>query len=318
MKKGLMMLGVAAIALASCTQNEVVEVAESRAIGFDAFVGNTTKADITDATIDEFYVYGGYDGLTNVFNNVKVYKKGDAWTYDNTQYWTADKTYKFQGYAPDINPEEGSSITSAGENGVNFTGFVADGTTDLLASEIVSKTTDATISKSDAIQLTFRHVLSKIKFKFTTDLDNVNITITNLKVKALPNKGTYTNNGTTGSTWNVSTGETDKQDYGLTSTGTLTNSAELLSGDAIVLPQTPSNISVTFTVTATGGLSLTKDHTVTLPATKLEEGKVYVYTAALTHENIDPDGELKPITFSQPKEYPWSTEQPGGEIFPEP
>ena len=34
MKKGLLMLGAAAMMLASCTQNEVVEVAESRAIGF--------------------------------------------------------------------------------------------------------------------------------------------------------------------------------------------------------------------------------------------------------------------------------------------
>ena len=44
MKKSLLMLGAAAMMLASCTQNEVVEVAESRAIGFDAFVNNNTKA----------------------------------------------------------------------------------------------------------------------------------------------------------------------------------------------------------------------------------------------------------------------------------
>ena len=41
MKKSLLMLGAAAMMLASCTQNEVMEVAESRAIGFDAFVNNS-------------------------------------------------------------------------------------------------------------------------------------------------------------------------------------------------------------------------------------------------------------------------------------
>ena len=38
MKRNLLFCGVAALALASCTQNEVLNVNESRAIGFDAFV----------------------------------------------------------------------------------------------------------------------------------------------------------------------------------------------------------------------------------------------------------------------------------------
>lgn len=38
MKKSFLMFGVAAMALASCTQNEVVEYAENRAIQFDTFV----------------------------------------------------------------------------------------------------------------------------------------------------------------------------------------------------------------------------------------------------------------------------------------
>lgn len=311
MKKGLLMLGVAALALASCTNEEVLNVSDSRAIGFDAFVGKTTKADITDANISEFYVYGGYDNnLTNVFDNVKVYTEdeGTTWKYDNTQYWTVGKTYKFQGYAPTT-----TARVTAGEKGINFTDFVADGQTDLIASTVVSKTIAST-SDIAPVQLTFRHVLSKIKFKFTTDLNNVNITISELKVNALPNKGTYTNNGDTG-TWAVS----ESGDYSLTSTGTLTNNADLTSGEAIVLPQTPSNISVTFTVTATGGLSLTKEHTVTLPTTQLQEGNVYVYTAAITHKNIDPDGELKPIEFGDPTVSPWSSDGNGGDVtFPTP
>ena len=46
MKKGLMMLGVAAIALASCTNEEVLNVSDSRAIGFNGTgIDNITKAD---------------------------------------------------------------------------------------------------------------------------------------------------------------------------------------------------------------------------------------------------------------------------------
>lgn len=310
------MLGIATMMLASCTNEDVLNVSDSRAIGFDAFVGKTTKADITDENIKEFYVYGGYDNnLTNVFNNVKVYFNG-TWKYDNTQYWTADKTYKFQGYAPATNTAE------AGENGVNFANFVADGETDLLASEVETRTTTATgddISNSGLIQLTFRHVLSKIKFKFTTNLDNVDITINGLTVNKLPNNGTYANSGTTG-TWTVS----GENNYSLTTTGTLVNketegkTTALESSEAIVLPQTPSNISVTFTVTATGGLSLTKAHTVTLPGNKLEEGNVYVYTANITAQNIDPENPLKPIEFGDPTVEEWNPAEGGEVIFPEP
>lgn len=305
MKKSFLMLGVAAMALASCTNDEVLNVAENRAIGFDAFVGKPTKADITNESIDKFYVYGGYDSdLDNVFNNVTVSLKEGKWQYDNTQYWSPDKNYTFQGYAPE------TGTASASTKGVNFTGFVANGETDLLVSEVKSVEANTAISSSTAIQLSFRHVLSKIKFKFTTDLENVNITITDLKVNALPNKGDYTNNGTTGE-WETKEGG----NYTLASTGTLTNDKELVSGEAIVLPQTPSNIQVSFTVSATGGLTLSKSHTVTLPNTKLEEGKVYVYTAAITSSNIDPSGELKPITFDKPSVGNWSSEQSGGSVL---
>lgn len=300
------MLGIAAAALASCTNNEVMEVADSRAIGFDAFVGNATKADITDDNISEFYVFGGYNNsFTNVFNNAVVSKSDGGWTYTPTQYWTASKAYTFQGYAPKIETKVDPTAT-----GVKFTDFVANGETDLLASKVASVNTDSQITTMSAVQLDFRHVLSKIKFKFTTDLANVNITISDLKVKQLPGKGTYTNSGSTG-TWAVS----DAQDYTLTSNGTLTNSAALTSGDAIVLPQTPSDIKVTFTLNATGGIELKdKAITTTLPNTKLEEGNVYVYTAKIDAKNIDPEGELVPIVFDAPIVDAWASEAAGGDV----
>ena len=47
MKKSLWILGVAVIALTGCTNNEVVDIPQSRAINFsNAFVNNTTRADV--------------------------------------------------------------------------------------------------------------------------------------------------------------------------------------------------------------------------------------------------------------------------------
>ena len=56
MKKSLWILGVAVIALTGCTNNEVVDIPQSRAINFsNAFVNNTTRADVTNADFTQFF-----------------------------------------------------------------------------------------------------------------------------------------------------------------------------------------------------------------------------------------------------------------------
>lgn len=57
MKKNLFLMGMAAMTLASCT-NEVLKVADMHTIGFDAFVGNTTRAVTEVKTLNNFYVFG--------------------------------------------------------------------------------------------------------------------------------------------------------------------------------------------------------------------------------------------------------------------
>ena len=61
MKKSLFVLGVAVAALASCTNEETVQVSQGLTIGFSGTgVDNVTKADITSADFHQFLVYGGY------------------------------------------------------------------------------------------------------------------------------------------------------------------------------------------------------------------------------------------------------------------
>lgn len=68
MKKSLFVLGVAVAALASCTQSEVLEVAENRAIQFNTFVNNNTKA-VTEINaadgLTSFYVFGYHGDNTS-------------------------------------------------------------------------------------------------------------------------------------------------------------------------------------------------------------------------------------------------------------
>ena len=98
MKNSLFLLGAAAVvALSSCTKNEVLEVAENRAIGFDAFVGKNTRAIIDDENpLTTFKVFGSFsdDTLYNgVFNNVTVSNPTGEWKSKKTEYWQKDKSY---------------------------------------------------------------------------------------------------------------------------------------------------------------------------------------------------------------------------------
>ena len=58
MKKRMILLGMAVATLASCTNEEVMEMAENRAIGFTTFVNNNTRtADIPMLTSVHFGVF---------------------------------------------------------------------------------------------------------------------------------------------------------------------------------------------------------------------------------------------------------------------
>lgn len=307
MKKGLMMLGIATMMLASCTNEDVLNVSDSRAIGFNTFVGNTTKAIMTDDGFREFSVFGGYDGdLMNVFGENKegdnvgqsvTSTDGTTWTYSPTKYWTEGKQYTFQAYSPSTANGEPSAT------GVNINGFTADGGTDLLVSNVVSMNG----SSPSEISLTFRHILSLIQFKFSTTISGANVTINDLQVNALPNTGNYTNAGENG-TWATS----GNANYSLTVANAVTTDAAQTSTYAMILPQNPKDITVTFKVSASGSIEINNaEHTVKLPDLTLTEGNQYTYTAEITAQNIDPENPLEEIVFGDPTVKDWEEDTTG-------
>ena len=301
MKNSLFLLGAAAVvALSSCTKNEVLEVAENRAIGFDSFVGNPTKGVVTNDLFKSFNVFGGFNDFTHVFNNVTVTKGDLNWTVaeGNEAYWQEGKTYTFMGYSG----ETAKTLATATANGVAFTGYTVDPSTqkDLLVSE-VSKTEAITKGYDKPVPMTFRHVLSMMKFTFASEMpENIKITVSDLTVTDLPNKGDYTYTKVNKGTWNLVEPSTNKASYTVAYANLIdiNNTTGKESGEIIVMPQNVSGIKVNFTVTVTGGLDFTKSHSITLPNIELLEGNRYNFTATFDGENIDPDNPMKPIEFT--------------------
>ena len=176
MRKSLLLLGVAVAALASCTQNEVLDIAESNVIKFDnAFVGNTTKAtapEVTTDNITDIYVYAqnaasDQDGTgTAVFTNEHVYKTtAGEWSYDDLVKWdnTTNTYYKFAAYAgKELTTDNVSFDWSSGL--LSFQDLTIDGDNqyDLLANS--TAVTDESTDGRPKIQFSLGHLLSMVQF----------------------------------------------------------------------------------------------------------------------------------------------------------
>lgn len=315
MKKSLLLLGVAVAALASCTQNEVVDIAESNAIKFDAFVGKTTKAAVTEVgndNIKAFHVYGTKDGVPGFFDGDEVYESGTAnvWIYDNLKMWETGKTYTFAAYSN--GGVKGSASTSAvAWNGTNLTitGYNA-GTEqkDLLVS--IASNASTVASQNDPVSFTFSHALALIKFTIKSDLGDGNnaVKISEFKVTGINSTADLTYSGS-GIAW---TGYEVPQD--LSSVDFATESSKPGVSDSFVVIPGESNVSfeVSFKATIGDGISIPER---TLRATISDQnwtaGYRYNYVATITGSDMDV------ITFADPQVSPW-VDATDTDINPEP
>lgn len=313
--------GVAAI-LAGCTKTETVEIPDSRAINFSgAYIGNAveTKAqtnpeNITDASITEFIVYGGYNGtMTDVFNGESVTgTSGGSWTYTKTEYWVNGKTYDFAAYAPAAVSSVASVAADKANKALSFTDFTSNAATqnDLLYATANFPT--VTAASQGPVTFNFSHALSKIRFTFTNAIDG-KLTIENFKFYGMKSKGDYAYT-TSAMAWNNIDTPIDAQaPFTATVTEIAAVNGTATAGDFLVIPQAvpATTMTVTFTATLTNnsGTEIVTDQPVEAELPLLsdgwKEGQCYNYNLEITMEVIDPDGSNKPIVFGDPTVTAW-------------
>lgn len=312
MKKSLLMLGAAVVALSSCTQSEVLDVPESRAINFNAFVNNNTRTvtAITKLTTD-FYVIG-YHTKTSGGDWVSPSPAFQNELASTLYFWQPEDTYRFGAYADGSNGKIDNAKFDASTSTLTFKGYTPNDTKDLVAA--VSGDETGVLSGSEGnyshnpVSLSFKHMLSQVKFTISTEAAKVyQLTISDLSINAI-NKGdgTYT---AAGASWDVSsfTESTGYSYTALANDGVI--SKDVPTSDVkLVLPQSNDGLEVTFKATIagekpSGQTTYEKKFTATL--TFDNEGKVwkpgycYNYTAKVNIENIvDKPEDLVKIEFT--------------------
>lgn len=321
MKKTLWMLGVAVAALTSCTESDVLDVPESRVIGFDPFVDTQTRA-ITDMgrkTMNMFWAFGykkpSGEGSYNTAQEANIVFKNDLvsgvigetttiWTCSRAEYWSTNSDYRFAAYSDGNEKIETTNAVTYNPNTdiLTFTDYVANDHKDLVAaiSDVreVGNMLDGNAVSS--VSLIFKHMLSKVQFSFTSTA-NVTIKISELKIDAV-NKGTGTlaySDGNTTIDWTPSTLDSDKGYQSVTVLIPTMTSGEALENFAVI-PQSNSTLNVSFKMTSydtEGHFINERDKTVSL-SSQVHEGQWkagYVYNY---HAAFGDDFDEVPITFT--------------------
>ena len=177
MKK--LFIAIAALAaMTSCSQDEVMEVAEKQAISFNnGFINNATRAidpsyGTTGKDLTSFNVWGSVQGANqnskvSIFANEVVTGTigNQVWSYTNTQYWIPGASYEFAALVNAPTGEGNIELTNFVPTSVKFSS--TDGQTDLMyaSASVAGNTVSATYNTP--VNFTFNHMLAKAKFSVT-------------------------------------------------------------------------------------------------------------------------------------------------------
>ena len=256
-KNNLLILAVAALGFAACSNDETTAVneklAESNEISFRALNNGLMRGadEHFNVANDQFAVTAFRKGETTspYFDNV-TFKTTDGTTFTSEggkYYWPSSTNLDFYAYAP-LNSE------NAGVARSDYNSFsVTPGTTVASQPDFVyavtrnwgrattDQITDHVIPTAAGVKINFRHAESKIAFKLRNSNKNLKITVGDVSIGNLRGTETFTWNGVTDGTTSkgASSADTDGQ-YTTGSTltylnGTWTHSSDQTSAYSVTM-----------------------------------------------------------------------------------
>ena len=301
--KKLFIMGLAAmgLALTACNSDETVEMAKGNAIGFKTFVNNSTRVatDATTTDLKSFKVWGLMNDGTQTgtpFVGKEVTKGTDGgWSYQTPVYWEKGYAYSFVALAPN------DAYTFTAPTVINTWGSLTfendKGEKDLIYAT-AKQTTVEDNNCPAAVNLTFNHMLSRVRFQFENGMDDGSVlTVSNVKITDAYTSGTATlAEQLTVNSWTPGQG-TGELEFG--GADAMKQNAKKETGHKYMIPAT-KDYKLSFTVTRVhhGVTDVYNHNDVPLQGLTFEPGKSYQLTAKFTANNINPEEELCSITFT--------------------
>ncbi len=226
------------LVMASCSKDEVVSNADTssqNAISFNALGSKAqtkatpiTSANLTTTDFDVFAftadgnAFMGKADVAFAHDGVKIVYKNNKWDYDDPNelaYWpTTNNPLDFYAISPatlmddgghymwNFNHESQKIYYSCMDEYAEGTGKHEDH--DVMYGIAKSQTKN---SNNGVVKFTFKHILSQIVFKARTELENMNVTIKDIKIRNVKMSGAFTlptdaNTQATAENWELPTG----------------------------------------------------------------------------------------------------------------
>lgn len=298
MRKILFIAAMAAVAMTSCSKNEVIEnTSPQNAISFVTAVGKV-KANETNATTIQsgvnlygYYTAGAFGAEVpqKYFSNPdKLSCTAGVWNTTGTYYWpVSGKLSVFAAYPATLTVTEPAAAGAYPSFAYTVKAGI-DSQEDIVvanAMDQVKATPTAT-----AVKLQFKHILSQVNFYVALTGDTYRVKVESLKIAGAKDQATFTFDGTTG-TWGTATGAAE---YVFAAAATdFISAATKIGASAMLMPQAAAArtfaIEVKYTVyhKTLDGVALSSTITKTVDMQQLDLGKKYKYTLTLPAEGVE-------------------------------
>lgn len=263
MKKYLLIMAVAALALTSCSSDETIAVNQSDAISFRPLVNNLTRTangaglKASWETGDVLHVYADYNGA-KLFQDDFTKESSGGFNSSTKHYWPTDISSSKKVTFTAFWGAAQKSWTAAGDENKLAAKYTVDNDVtkqmDLL---IAKKEVSAKPAAGAGVELNFRHMLSQIAVKVVNNEANMKITVTGVRIGYVSNAGTFTYSG----------GVTDQNTTDNTNSGGATLVARTDWSTDVATNGTTSQFDQSVTATALTGVTA---------ATSLTDFKPYI------------------------------------------
>ena len=222
MKKSMFMVALAAMSLASCSNDNVIETAKPGEIKFNATTANASRAAAVYSatelmpkfTVNAAYLADGETTYRNYIQNDVIEKDGSSWkNTSGTRYWADAGTLDFYAVAGAASPEF-ATWTPGQAPTVAWT--VED--EKHLQEDLLYAVNTGEKKEDGAVNLNFRHALAQVVFKAANRASNLYVKVKQIELiytGKFAKQSTYTlptadTDGTTVGSWGTATAYLDQ------------------------------------------------------------------------------------------------------------
>lgn len=202
MKQNLIMCGIAALAICSCTNEVVDSLGETKSsdISFSTSVGNMTRSITTASSLEQFnvnaYLNQG-DKTMYYIKDLKVNKSNGLWEPENTYTWPYSGKMTFFSYSPadlDVTMPASENLASTQPTINALVSSNPERQKDILyaVNEMDAAKAYSGTASDKVVNVNFRHALSQVVFSAKNTNPNWILSIYDVQIVNIKSKGTYT------------------------------------------------------------------------------------------------------------------------------